>query len=198
MGQVEQIPEKPEYKSSEVCQYTDTQPYVLRFWESEFPQLAPERRGGGQPVYTRRDIDVVLRIKRLLHDEEHTLADARRCLEQELEGAAPPEPPAAEDIAVPRPAPRKFRSTSEVGRVTAGAEPGRPVRDLGAFESVPRGRYEDAVDEIAHLRLRLKEAETQLRRSESSSQEAQQFAERQRLRCERAVERLKQLLDLVS
>jgi hypothetical protein len=62
-----QIPEKLFYKAAEVCQITDTQPYVLRFWESEFPQLASEKNRGGQRVYRRSDIDLVFRIKKLLY-----------------------------------------------------------------------------------------------------------------------------------
>ena len=77
------IPDKPHYKIGEVCQYTDTQPYVLRFWESEFPQLAPGKSRSGQRLYTRRDIDLVLKIKKLLYEEEFTIAGARKQLEME-------------------------------------------------------------------------------------------------------------------
>ena len=51
-----EMPEKSQYKLSEVCQFTDTQPYVLRFWESEFPQLRPEKTRSGQPVYSRAPV----------------------------------------------------------------------------------------------------------------------------------------------
>jgi DNA-binding transcriptional MerR regulator len=81
------IPEKAFYKVSEVCQYTDTQPYVLRFWESEFPQLVPRKNRAGQRIYTREDLELILRIKKLLHDEEYTIAAARRRLEEELGSA---------------------------------------------------------------------------------------------------------------
>ena len=78
-----QIPQKEQYKLSEVCEYTDTQPYVLRFWESEFPQLNPDKSRGGQSIYSREELDLVLRIKQLLNDEEHTLEGARHRLERE-------------------------------------------------------------------------------------------------------------------
>ena len=58
-----EIPEKLFYKAADVCQITDTQPYVLRFWESEFPQLASEKNRSGQRVYRREDIDLVFKIK---------------------------------------------------------------------------------------------------------------------------------------
>src|SRR6266850_6821741 len=71
------------YKIGEVCEMTDTQPYVLRFWESEFPQLAPRKSRAGQRLYQKRDVDMVLRIRRLLYDEEFTIAGARKKLEEE-------------------------------------------------------------------------------------------------------------------
>ncbi len=69
------------YKIGEVCAMTDTQPYVLRFWESEFPQLAPRKSRSGQRLYQKRDVDLVVRIRKLLYDEEYTIAGARRKLE---------------------------------------------------------------------------------------------------------------------
>jgi len=86
-----EIPNKLFYKIGEVCEITDTQPYVLRFWESEFPQLAPRKNRSGQRVYQRRDIDTVIRIKRLLYEEEYTIAGARRKLDDDPAGEpAPP------------------------------------------------------------------------------------------------------------
>ena len=76
----DEIPRKLFYKLNEVCQITDTQPYVLRFWESEFSQLAPQRSRTGQRLYRRKDIDLVLAIKKLLHDEGCTIASAREQL----------------------------------------------------------------------------------------------------------------------
>ena len=78
-----EIPEKLFYKAGEVCQITDTQPYVLRFWESEFPQLAGEKNRSGQRVYKRSDIDLVFRIKKLLYQEEYTIAGARKAIEDD-------------------------------------------------------------------------------------------------------------------
>lgn len=61
------------------------QPYVLRYWETEFPPLAPGKTGGGQRLYTQREIDVILRIKQLLYDEGFTIAGAKKKLEVELD-----------------------------------------------------------------------------------------------------------------
>ena len=74
------IPRKLFYKIGEVCQLTGTQPYVLRFWESEFPQLAPTKSRTGQRLYRRKDIDLVLEIKTLLYQEGFTIAGARKKL----------------------------------------------------------------------------------------------------------------------
>ena len=75
-----EIPKKLFYKIGEVCSLTDTQPYVLRFWESEFPQLAPRKTRTGQRVYRPRDIEMVLEIKKLLYEEGFTIAGARKKL----------------------------------------------------------------------------------------------------------------------
>jgi DNA-binding transcriptional MerR regulator len=79
------------YKIGEVCKMADVQPYVLRYWETEFPSLAPNKSGGGQRLYTRREIDIILRIKQLLYSEGFTIAGAKKKLETEVdsEGAPP-------------------------------------------------------------------------------------------------------------
>jgi DNA-binding transcriptional MerR regulator len=80
------IPNKLFFKIGEVCEITDTQPYVLRYWESEFPALAPAKNSSGQRIYRRRDIETVLRIKQLLYDEGFTIAGAKKRLETEMQG----------------------------------------------------------------------------------------------------------------
>lgn len=84
-----QIPNKLFFKIGEVCEITDTQPYVLRYWESEFPALAPAKNSSGQRIYRRKDIDTVLRIKQLLYEEGFTIAGAKKRLEAELAGRSP-------------------------------------------------------------------------------------------------------------
>jgi len=70
----------------------DVQPYVLRYWETEFPPLAPNKSGGGQRLYTRREIDIILRIKQLLYSEGFTIAGAKKKLELELADPSPAAP----------------------------------------------------------------------------------------------------------
>ncbi len=72
------------YKIGEVCKLADVQPYVLRYWETEFPPLAPNKSGGGQRLYTQHDLDVILRIKQLLYSEGFTIAGAKKKLEGEM------------------------------------------------------------------------------------------------------------------
>jgi DNA-binding transcriptional MerR regulator len=81
-----QIPNKLFFKIGEVCEITDTQPYVLRYWESEFQALAPAKNSSGQRIYRRKDIETVLRIKQLLYEEGFTIAGAKKRLEVELGG----------------------------------------------------------------------------------------------------------------
>jgi DNA-binding transcriptional MerR regulator len=99
------IPSKLFFKIGEVCELTDTQPYVLRYWESEFPALAPAKNNSGQRIYRRRDIETVLRIKTLLYEEGFTIAGAKKKLEQEMKeqlkaGTPTPQasPAASEDM----------------------------------------------------------------------------------------------------
>jgi len=80
------------YKIGEVCKIAEVQPYVLRYWETEFPPLAPNKSGGGQRLYNRREIDIILRIKQLLYSEGFTIAGAKKKLDLEL--ASPPVEPA--------------------------------------------------------------------------------------------------------
>lgn len=94
-----------QYKIGEVCKLAEVQPYVLRYWETEFPPLAPSKSGGGQRMYTRREIDIILRIKQLLYSEGFTIAGAKKKLELELSqpaasaGDPPPTSVAAEPYA---------------------------------------------------------------------------------------------------
>jgi DNA-binding transcriptional MerR regulator len=78
------IPNKLFFRIGEVCELTDTQPYVLRYWESEFPSLAPAKNNSGQRIYRRRDIETIFRIKTLLYEEGFTIAGAKKKLELEM------------------------------------------------------------------------------------------------------------------
>ena len=98
------IPEKLFFKIGEVCELAGVQAHVLRYWESEFPMLAPQKNRAGQRVYRKRDVEIALRIKELLYDDQYTIAGAKKRLAHDLraggklrlgEGDEEPEAPAA-------------------------------------------------------------------------------------------------------
>ena len=72
------------YKIGEACKILAIQPYVLRYWETEFPFLSPNKSKSGQRVYSDREIEVIRRIKELLYEEGYTIAGAKKKLEGEL------------------------------------------------------------------------------------------------------------------
>lgn len=78
------IPEKIYFKIGEVCELVGVQPHVLRYWETEFPMLSPQKNRSGQRSYRRRDVEMALRIKELLYDEMFTIAGAKKKLQSEL------------------------------------------------------------------------------------------------------------------
>ena len=159
-----EVPNKLFYKIGEVCELTDTQPYVLRFWESEFPQLAPRKNRSGQRVYQRKDIDTVLRIKRLLYDEEYTIAGARKKLDDEHPEPAPEPAPAtraARAAAAPAASSRPAQKSRE-------PEHDHPVDMLAArIEKAPASRPAAATAEAAPARtLVTDEAQERIERLE--------------------------------
>ena len=77
------------YKIGEACKALDIQPYVLRYWETEFPALSPNQSRSGQRVYSEAEIDVIRRIKELLYEEGYTIAGAKKKLEAELANGGP-------------------------------------------------------------------------------------------------------------
>lgn len=102
------------YKIGEACRALDIQPYVLRYWETEFAVLAPSKSKSGQRVYTEKELDMIRRIKELLYDEGYTIAGAKKKLEGEMAlgsvaapaaEAAPSEP--VPEIEEPAPRPRR-------------------------------------------------------------------------------------------
>jgi DNA-binding transcriptional MerR regulator len=81
-GHQELSPEKSLYRIGEVSRITDTKPFVLRYWETEFPTLQPVKSAKGHRLYRRQDVETVLLIKRLLYDQGFTIAGARRHLRE--------------------------------------------------------------------------------------------------------------------
>ena len=95
------IPDKLYYKAGEVCKIAGIQSYVLKYWETEFPQLASDKQEGGQKVYVRADLEAVLRIKKLLYEDGFTISGAKKQLEKDgspAEATAPTPAPVEEAL----------------------------------------------------------------------------------------------------
>jgi DNA-binding transcriptional MerR regulator len=73
------------YKIGDACRELDVQPYVLRYWETEFPFLRPDKSRSGQRVYSEKELALIARVKTLLYDEGYTIAGAKKRIEAELE-----------------------------------------------------------------------------------------------------------------
>jgi DNA-binding transcriptional MerR regulator len=101
-SQKTEIPDKLYFRIGEVARLCSVAPYVLRFWETEFSQLRPNKSGTGQRLYRRRDVEMALRVKRLLYDEGYTIAGARQAIQAETRNkrAGQPELPLPQQKAV--------------------------------------------------------------------------------------------------
>ncbi|QQS48478.1 MAG: MerR family transcriptional regulator [Acidobacteriota bacterium] len=77
------IPDKLFFKIGEVCDLVGVQAHVLRYWETEFPMLQPQKNRSGQRTYRRKDVEMALRIRQLLYEEGFTIAGAKKKLASE-------------------------------------------------------------------------------------------------------------------
>ena len=164
-----EIPEKLFYKAAEVCQITDTQPYVLRFWESEFPQLAGEKNRSGQRVYRRADIELVFRIKQLLYQEEYTIAGARKAIDDDRTTIVEPAPGKSRSRRpVPEAAPAKEAAgthpvePSSLFGETRPESPEAPISAAAEEQARYRALYEDALVALTDLKGELARSDEQL------------------------------------
>jgi DNA-binding transcriptional MerR regulator len=81
VGPLPEIPDKLYFRIGDVARLANIKPYVLRFWETEFPGLGPKKSGTGHRLYRRKDVEMVLEIKRLLYQERFTIEGARKFLD---------------------------------------------------------------------------------------------------------------------
>ena len=107
------IPDKLYFRIGDVAKLCKLPAYVLRFWETEFPQLAPKKSSAGQRLYRQRDVENVLRIKKLLYSDGFTIAGARQYLKSDLK-------PAKSQAALPFYSPKEKRD--ELKYVRAGLQ----------------------------------------------------------------------------
>lgn len=144
------------YKIGEACKTLGIQPYVLRYWETEFPALAPSKSRSGQRVYSEKELEIIRRIKELLYDEGYTIAGAKKKLEAELSSGTLGEPAeaaeeneTAEDAAL-EPAPA--REEPPPPPLFAQA-PAAPALDTDAAERIQtlRSGIEKALEEAREI-----------------------------------------------
>lgn len=122
------IPDRLYFKIGDVARICGVEPYVLRFWESQFPQLKPNKSGTGQRLYRRRDVELVLEIQRLLHTEGFTIPGARHALDAGSRRAAP-RPESPREL---RPAPRPDAAQRAIAHARA------ELREIAAMLANPQ------------------------------------------------------------
>jgi DNA-binding transcriptional MerR regulator len=95
------IPDKLFFRIGEVSQLVGVEPYVLRYWESEFPSLSPKKSNTGQRMFRRKDVEMLLNIKQLLYDRKFTIEGARKALKSEKTAAMVQEAVVQEELFSP-------------------------------------------------------------------------------------------------
>ena len=141
------------YKIGEACKELGIQPYVLRYWETEFPALAPSKSRSGQRVYSEKELEVIKRIKQLLYEEGYTIAGAKKKLEAELadgslaDSAETATPEAAAEIPI-APVPRTARK-----KAASPVQDTPPTLDSDAAERIQtlRSGVEKALQEAREI-----------------------------------------------
>jgi DNA-binding transcriptional MerR regulator len=147
------VAKKLYYKIGEACKMLDIQPYVLRYWETEFSALRPSKSKSGQRVYSEKDLQVIGRVKELLYDEGFTIAGAKKKLEAELETGevkpthkkpAAPEPEAEETAKKPaakKAAAKKSAATKPAAK-KAAAKAGKTTKKTSGVDTEAEKRIE--------------------------------------------------------
>ena len=109
------IPDKLYFRIGDVAAICDVPAYVLRFWETEFPQLKPNKGGTGQRLYRKRDVEMALRIKSLLYDQGYTIPGARQVFKSETQHSEP------EASSLTNPQPQALAPAQPIDNVDIGA-----------------------------------------------------------------------------
>jgi DNA-binding transcriptional MerR regulator len=149
------IPEKIFFKIGEVCDLVGVQAHVLRYWETEFPMLAPQKNRSGQRTYRRRDVEISLRVKELLYDELYTIAGAKKKLASELRETSKlkivhPEPKPVYLQPLPTPV---FEDLEEVNNFEETVE--EVVFEAAVSDEIHR--YDDKADALKNIAAQLLE-----------------------------------------
>ncbi|MBO0861056.1 MAG: MerR family transcriptional regulator [Chloracidobacterium sp.] len=138
------IPDKLFFKIGEVCELVGVQAHVLRYWETEFPTLQPQKNRSGQRTYRRKDVEMALRIKELLYEEGFTIAGAKRKLAGESRGGAmklkivPPGATASDFVSPPPTEPPQEPPVQPPTQTAASQTP--PLASRSSRETIQRLR----------------------------------------------------------
>jgi DNA-binding transcriptional MerR regulator len=135
------------YRPAEACRIAEVAPYVLRYWETEFPALSEGKDKGTAKLYTARDVKIIARIRELLYDEGFTVAGAKKRLEAEIaegrfdDGLAPA-PPVAEQRRAEKaaPTPRRAEAPLSPRKVAATPAPAAAPRAVAPAKAVDAPR----------------------------------------------------------
>jgi len=170
------IPEKIFFKIGEVCDLVGVQAHVLRYWETEFPMLSPQKNRSGQRSYRRRDVEIALRIKELLYDDLYTIAGAKKKLQVEMRETTrlkivPSEPAQTESFIKEFAAP----AAPHIEPVKNNYDDVE-IDDIGDYETVaPRGVFDDERREaLTSLAAQLLELREMLKSNRVETASAQQ------------------------
>jgi len=125
------IPDRLYFKIGDVARLLKIEPYVLRFWESQFPQLKPNKSGTGQRLYRKRDVEVAVEIKRLVYGEGYTLSGARQVLGQQRRAEVAANPAAVKPAVAKTPSGKTDKASSIIGRARA------ELREIAGMLSTP-------------------------------------------------------------
>ncbi|MGA8089190.1 MAG: MerR family transcriptional regulator [Terracidiphilus sp.] len=128
------IPDRLYFKIGDVARILKVEPYVLRFWESQFPQLKPNKSGTGQRLYRKRDVEIAVEIKRLVYGEGYTLSGARQALGQ-AKRAEPKAAAVASPVRAPAPAATVGKKRDKVAEVVLRAR--AELREIAAMLAPP-------------------------------------------------------------
>lgn len=129
------IPDRLYFKIGDVARICGVETYVLRFWETEFPQLKPNKSGTGQRLYRRRDVELALEIKNLVHGQGYTLSGARQALEVVRHRRETPAPAASNPENLPAAAAQRNDAVAAtIGRARA------ELREIAALLAAPQPR----------------------------------------------------------
>ncbi len=174
MGQLSvAIPEKIFFKIGEVCDLVGVQAHVLRYWETEFSMLSPQKNRSGQRSYRRRDVETALRIKELLYDDLFTIAGAKKKLQVEMRETSrlkivPSEIAPKENFI------KEVKSPEAAANAVELEDFDEQLDEIASFEAPPLEMDEERREALTNLAAQLLELREMLKINKSTASESPQ------------------------